>query len=92
MSIQKTITLTAKGTKAGPNFDIYYSTNGSTYTFLELVTLNGIGSSVIITIPNNSRTIKLVSLGNCNNEVIHTIPGQSLGDFSPLDFDTLDFN
>lgn len=92
MSIQKTITLTEKGAKAGPNFNIYYSVNTVTYTFLQLATLNTIGSSVVVTLPDNARTIKLVSLGNCSNEIIHTIPGQSLGDFNLLDFDKLDFN
>ena len=92
MSIQKTITLTDKGGKAGPQFNVYYSLNGLTYVFLQLVTLNTIGASVVVTLPDNARLIKLVSLGLCSNEIVHGIPGASLGDFSPLDFDKLDFN
>ena len=41
---------------------------------------------------DDTRLVKLVSLGDCSNEVIHAIPGASLGDFSILDFDKLDFN
>lgn len=92
MSIQKTITLTDKGGKAGPTFNVYYSINGTLYVFLETVLLEAIGSYVIVTLPNNARAIKLVSMGDCTNDVIHGIPGASLGDFSPLDFDILDFN
>jgi hypothetical protein len=90
MSIQKTITLTEKGAKAGPNFNIYYSADGITYTLLETVILNGRGAFVVITIPDNTALIKLTSLGNCTNSVIHEIV--SLGDFNPIEFDKLDFN
>jgi hypothetical protein len=91
MSIYKTITLSEKGAKAGPAFNIYWTADGNIFTFLETVILNSIGASVIITLPNNAIAIKLTSIGNCTNSVTNSIPGVTLGDFA-IDFNQLDFN
>ena len=91
MSIYKTITLSEKGAKAGPAFDIYWTADGVVFTFLETVVLNSVGASVIITLPNNAIAVKLTSIGDCTNSVTNPIPGVTLGDFD-IDFDQLDFN
>jgi hypothetical protein len=91
MSIQKTITLSEKGAKAGPAFNIYWTANGNTFTFLETVVLSSVGTSVVITLPDNAIAVKLTSIGNCTNSVTNSIPGVTLGDFA-IDFDQLDFN
>jgi len=86
----KTITLTEKGAKAGPAYNIYWTADG-VFTFLETVVLNSVGASVIITLPNNAIAVKLTSIGDCTNSVTNPIPGVTLGDFD-IDFDQLDFN
>jgi hypothetical protein len=91
MSIQKTITLSEKGAKAGPAFNIYWTADGTIFTFLETVVLNNVGASVIITLPDNAIAIRLTSLGDCTNSVTNSIPGVTLGDFA-IDFDQLDFD
>jgi hypothetical protein len=87
----KTITLSEKGAKAGPAFDIYWTADGVVFTFLETVVLNSVGASVIITLPNNAIAVKLTSIGDCTNSVTIPIPEVTLGDFD-IDFDQLDFN
>jgi hypothetical protein len=69
----KQITLTDKSVKAGPTFDAYYSTDGTAYTFIQTVYLPSIGSFVILTFPNDTIDIKLVSKGDCTNSVIHSL-------------------
>ena len=91
MSIYKTITLTEKGAKSGPSYDIYWSANGSTFVFLETAILSSVGSTINITLPDNAKVIRLTSRGECSNSVTEGIPGVTLGDFA-LDFDQLDFN
>lgn len=87
----KTITLSEKGAKAGPAFDIYWTADGVVFTFLETVVLNNVGASVIITLPDNAIAVKLTSIGDCTNSVTIPIPEVTLGDFD-IDFDQLDFN
>jgi hypothetical protein len=87
----KTITLTDKGTKAGPNFSVYYSIDGISFTFLEITTLSSIGSTIVVTIPDATKILRLISIGNCGNEVSHLVPGSTLGDFW-IDFSQYDFN
>jgi len=91
MSQYKTITLTEAGAKAGPTFNIYWSADGTTFTFLQTAILSSVGSTINITLPDNARVIRLTSIGNCSNSVTEGIPGASLGDFS-IDFNQLDFN
>ena len=91
MSIQKTITLSEKGAKAGPAFNIYWTADGTIFVFLEAVVLSSVGSSVIVTLPDNAIAIRLTSLGDCTNSVTNSIPGVTLGDFA-IDFDQLDFD
>ena len=91
MSIYKTITLSEKGAKAGPAFNIYWTADGTIFVFLEAVVLSSVGSSVIVTLPDNAIAIRLTSLGDCTNSVTNSIPGVTLGDFA-IDFDQLDFD
>jgi hypothetical protein len=91
MSIYKTITLTEKGAKSGPTYNIYWSADGTIFTFLQAVVLSSVGSTINITLPNNAVVIRLTSLGDCTNSVTNPIPGVTLGDFA-IDFDQLDFN
>ena len=86
-----TITLTEKIKKAGPDFEVYYSDDCNTYTYLQTIKLANIGASVDVTVPYNSSCIKLVSTGECGNSVVHVIPGALGGDFN-IDFSFLDFN
>ena len=86
-----TITLTEKIKKAGPDFEIYYSDDCNNYTYLQTIQLANIGDAVNVTVPNTSSCIKLVSLGDCGNSVVHVIPGALGGDFN-IDFSFLDFN
>lgn len=92
MAISKKITITEAGVNSGPTYDVYYSLDGSTYTFLETVTLSGLGASVIVSVPDTTQYIKLVSIGTCTNEVIEPVPGASSGDFNNDDFSPLDFS
>lgn len=92
MAISRKITLTEKGANAGPVFALYYSLDCSTYTFQENVTLPTATSYVIVSLPDNTQCIKLISLGECTNEVIQTNPTVNTGDFYLLDFDYFDFN
>ena len=73
MSIQKTITLTEKGTGAGPTYNVSYSSDCVEYTSSVNVTLSSISSSVSITIPDNTQCIKLTSIGECTNEIVQYI-------------------
>ena len=86
-----TITLTEKIKKAGPDFEVYYSDDCNNYTYLQTIQLANIGDAVNVTVPNTSSCIKLVSLGDCGNSVVHVIPGALGGDFN-IDFSSLDFN
>jgi hypothetical protein len=52
------------GTAAGPLYDAYYSTNGTTYTLASdgsNLSLPSTSSSVAVTVPDNSTQIKLVN-------------------------------
>lgn len=89
--MQKIIKLTQKGIDSGPYYEIYYSTDGTTFVLYGTEYLPFVDSYVIITIPNNSVAIKLVSIGTCTNFVAENIPNALNGDFS-LDFSQLDFN
>lgn len=87
----KKIRLTQKGIDSGPNYELYYSTNGTTFIYQETIYLPYVNSEVIITIPNNSIAIQLVSIGICSNSLAENIPNALGGDFAQ-DFDQLDFN
>jgi len=89
--ITLTITLTEKFKKAGPNYEVYYSDDCNDYTYLETIELPNIGDDVNVTVPYTSSCIKLVSLGDCTNAVVHVIPGALGGDFN-IDFSFADFN
>lgn len=91
MSFKKNIILTEQGVNSGPQYAVYSSVDGNTFTFLQNVSLPSVGSQVVITFPNNAVIMKLTSLGICDNSVIHVIPGSLLGDFN-IDFSYYDFN
>jgi hypothetical protein len=61
--------LTSQG-NSGPLYDAYYTTDGTNYTLAvngSNLTLLAIGSEVIITVPDNTTNVKLVSLtAGCN--------------------------
>ena len=86
-----TITLTEKFKKAGPTYEVYYSDECNDYIYSETIQLVNIGDAVNLTVPNTSSCIKLVSLGDCSNAVVHVIPGALGGDFN-IDFSFADFN
>lgn len=71
--ITKQITLT-DAEDAGPFFDVYWSTNnGGSYSLAidgENVYLPSVGSTVVVSIPSTTTTIKLVSKGVCTTEFI----------------------
>ena len=59
------ITLTSKAADSGPLYDVYYSTDCINYTICidgSSVSLPSIGSTAIITLPDNATCIKLVNL------------------------------
>jgi len=91
MAINKKITLTDKGIKAGPVFAAYYSIDCISYTFIENITLASVDDYAIVSVPDTTHCIKLVSTGQCSNFVINTVPGALNGDFG-FDFSQLDFN
>lgn len=89
--MQKIIKLTQKGISSGPNYELYYSTNGTTFIYSETIYLPYVDSEVVITIPDGSIAVKLVSIGFCSNSLAENIPNVLSGDFAQ-DFDQLDFN
>jgi Fe2+ transport system protein FeoA len=91
MSLNKKITLTNSSINSGPGYSVYASTDCNTYFLIENVVLANIGDYVIVSVPDTTMCIKLVSLGLCNNSVIHVVPGALMGDFN-IDFSQLDFN
>lgn len=91
MAINKKITLTDKGIKAGPVFAAYYSIDCITYTFIQNITLASVNDYVIVSVPDTTHCIKLTSTGVCSNSIIQTVPGALNGDFG-FDFSQLDFN
>jgi len=91
MSFKKRIILTEQGINSGPTYAAYSSPDGTNWTFITNVTLPSLGSSVVITFPNNAVIMKLTSLGICDNSVIKTIPNTLGGDFS-INFSFNDFN
>lgn len=91
MAILKKITLTESGVNAGPGYSVYTSPDCNTFTLLQSVILTSPGQSVIVSVPDTTSCIKLVSLGICSNAVTHVVPGALSGDFS-FDFSQLDFN
>ncbi len=77
-NINRQITLTGKGADAGPYFDVYYSTDCINYTICvdgTAVYLPLVGSTVIVTVPDNAACLKLVNRSpECNgNNVIESI-------------------
>ena len=64
------IQLTSTPTSAGPGFNVFYSTDCVGYTFAGVVTLPQSGSIEYLDIEETSTCIKLVSRGNCQNEVV----------------------
>jgi hypothetical protein len=77
-NINKQITLTGKGADAGPLFDVYYSTDCVNYTICidgNNVYLPSVGSSVVVTVPDNAACLKVVNGGaECNgNSVVDII-------------------
>lgn len=64
------IQLTSKAVNAGPFFDVYYSTDCNSYTFSNRVNLQTTASIDYANIEETSTCIKLVSIGNCTNEVV----------------------
>jgi hypothetical protein len=68
------ITLSADGGKSGPLYDAYYSTDCVTYSVLTGSTnlyLPNLGSTVNITIPDDTKCIKLVNLSEgCDDNFI----------------------
>lgn len=64
-NITRLITITEEGTKSGPYFDVYYSLDCINYTICSdgsNVYLPTVGSSVSVTLPDNSTCLKLQSL------------------------------
>lgn len=92
MAVERIITLTDKGANSGPNYGLYYSFDCVTYTYQENVNLPYIGSSIVVSIPDNTQCVRLVSLGTCTNYEDKTAPDVNEGDFSMLDWSYLDFN
>jgi hypothetical protein len=64
-NINRQITLTSKGTNSGPLYDVFYSLDCINYTLCidgSNVSLPNIGSTAIITLPDNTECLKLVNL------------------------------
>jgi len=71
-NINKLITLTDKS-DAGPYFDVFYSTDCISYTIAvdgNNVYLPNVGSTVVVTVPEETVCMKLTSEGTCTNSVI----------------------
>jgi hypothetical protein len=63
-NINKQITLTTKGSNAGPLFDVYYSSDCVNYTICidgNNVSLPTVGSTAIVTVPDTTICIKLIN-------------------------------
>lgn len=91
MSLRKKIVLTEQGVNSGPQYGVYISPDGNTWTFVSNVTLPSVGSSAVITVQNNTTLVRLTSIGVCNNSIIQVLPGSLGGDFN-IDFSYFDFN
>lgn len=89
--MQQLIKLTEKGVNSGPYYDVYYSLDLNTYVFVTTIYLPFIDATSIITIPDTTVSIKLVSTGVCNNNVIRILPDIIQGDFN-ADYNPYDFN
>lgn len=76
-NVNRQITLTQKGNNSGPFYDVYYSLDCITYTICTdglNVFLPNVGSTGIVTLPDNTQCIKLVNKSPlCNNEVIQDL-------------------
>lgn len=77
-NINRQITLTSKGTNSGPLYDVFYSLDCINYTLCidgSNVSLPSIGSTAIVTLPDNTACLKLVNLtiGCGNNSEIQII-------------------
>jgi hypothetical protein len=76
-NVNRQITLTQKGNNSGPFYDVYYSLDCITYTICIdglNVFLPNVGSTAIVTLPDNTQCIKLVNKSPlCNNEVIQDL-------------------
>lgn len=64
------IQLTSKAVNAGPVFNVYYSTDCSSYTYAGRVNLQTTSSIDYANVEETSTCIKLESVGNCSNEVV----------------------
>ena len=76
-NITRQITLTESGADSGPLYDIYYSTDCINYTIAidgNDVSLPSVGSTYVVTIPDNTTCIKLVNINSlCTNNVIENL-------------------
>lgn len=64
------IQLTSTPVNSGPVYAVSYSTNCTTYTYAGTVSLPTTASIATASIEETSTCIKLVSLGDCTNEVV----------------------
>lgn len=64
------IQLTSTPVNSGPSYRVYYSTNCSSYTEAGVVTLRNTSDIGYVDIEETSTCVKLVSIGNCTNEVV----------------------
>ena len=65
-----TIELTEFGGDSGPTYNVYYSTDCSSYTYADTVTLPNLGSQVEVELDELTTCVKLISVGEFTNEVI----------------------
>lgn len=65
-----TIEITEFGGDSGPTYNVYYSTDCSSYTYADTVTLPGLGSQVEVELDELTTCVKLISTGEFTNEVI----------------------
>lgn len=73
MAIVKEVTLTEKGLNAGPEYEIWFSSNGINYIQVQgIFNLPEIGDSVTVNVADDAQYIKLINLSpTCNeNEVV----------------------
>lgn len=73
MAIVKEVTLTEKGLNAGPDYEIWFSSNGINYIQVQgTFSLPEIGDSVTVNVADDAQYIKLINLSpTCNeNEVV----------------------
>ena len=80
-NVTRQITLTEQGSNSGPFYDAYYSLDGASYTICtdgNGIVLNGVGSTVNVTLPDTSQYLKLVNLSvGCNENDVIEFLGQT---------------